>query len=37
MAEPGKNAEREAQPEGKGKCIVCGKDAQHKVYFARAY
>jgi len=25
------------QPEGKGKCIVCGKDATHKVYFARAY
>ncbi len=25
------------QPEGSGKCIVCGKDAQQKVYFARAY
>jgi prolyl-tRNA synthetase len=23
--------------EGPGKCIVCGKDAQHKVYFAKAY
>jgi prolyl-tRNA synthetase len=22
---------------GPGKCIVCGKDAEHKVYFARAY
>jgi prolyl-tRNA synthetase len=25
------------QKEGHGKCIVCGKDATHKVYFARAY
>jgi prolyl-tRNA synthetase len=25
------------QEEGPGKCIVCGKDAKHKVYFARAY
>jgi prolyl-tRNA synthetase len=25
------------QVEGKGKCIVCGKDAKHKVYFAKAY
>jgi len=25
------------QPEGKGTCIVCGKPAQRKVYFARAY
>ena len=25
------------QEEGPGKCIVCGKDASHKVYFARAY
>jgi len=25
------------QEEGKGKCIVCGKDAKRKVYFARAY
>ena len=25
------------QEEGKGKCIVCGKDAKHKVYFARSY
>ena len=25
------------QKEGSGKCIVCGKDAKHKVYFARAY
>ena len=25
------------QEEGSGKCIVCGKDAKHKVYFARAY
>ena len=23
--------------EGPGKCIVCGQDAQHKVYFAKAY
>jgi prolyl-tRNA synthetase len=23
--------------EGPGKCIICGEDAQHKVYFARAY
>ena len=25
------------QPGGHGKCIVCGKDADTKVYFARAY
>ncbi len=25
------------QPGGSGKCIVCGKDANKKVYFARAY
>jgi prolyl-tRNA synthetase len=25
------------QEEGHGKCIVCGKDAKRKVYFARAY
>ena len=25
------------QPAGSGKCIVCGKPAQEKVYFARAY
>jgi prolyl-tRNA synthetase len=25
------------QEEGHGKCIVCGKDAKHKVYFAKAY
>ncbi len=25
------------QPGGKGKCIVCGKAADKKVYFARAY
>ncbi len=25
------------QEEGKGKCIVCGKDARRKVYFAKAY
>ena len=25
------------QPEGHGKCIVCGKEAHHKVYFAKAY
>jgi prolyl-tRNA synthetase len=25
------------QPGGKGKCIVCGKDAHEKVHFARAY
>ena len=25
------------QPDGKGKCIVCGKEASRKVYFARAY
>jgi prolyl-tRNA synthetase len=25
------------QEESKGKCIVCGKDARHRVYFARAY
>ena len=25
------------QEESPGKCIVCGKDAKHKVYFARAY
>lgn len=25
------------QEEGNGKCIVCGKDAKHKVYFAKAY
>jgi prolyl-tRNA synthetase len=25
------------QEEGSGKCIVCGEDAKHKVYFAKAY
>jgi len=25
------------QPGGKGKCIVCGKESDKKVYFARAY
>jgi prolyl-tRNA synthetase len=25
------------QPSGKGKCVVCGKDAETKVYFAKAY
>jgi prolyl-tRNA synthetase len=25
------------QPGGKGECIVCGKEAHQKVYFARAY
>jgi prolyl-tRNA synthetase len=25
------------QPEGTGKCIVCGEKAEKKVYFARAY
>lgn len=25
------------QPEGQGKCIVCGRPAKSKVYFARAY
>jgi prolyl-tRNA synthetase len=25
------------QSEGKGKCIVCGKEAEGKVFFARAY
>jgi prolyl-tRNA synthetase len=25
------------QPGGKGRCIVCGKEAAEKVYFARAY
>lgn len=25
------------QPGGHGKCIVCGKDASEKVYFAKAY
>ncbi len=25
------------QEPGKGKCIVCGQDATHKVYFAKAY
>jgi prolyl-tRNA synthetase len=25
------------QPEGHGKCIVCGEDAKRKVYFGRAY
>jgi len=25
------------QAEGSGKCIVCGKEAHHKVYFAKAY
>ncbi len=25
------------QPGGSGKCIVCGKDASEKVYFAKAY
>jgi prolyl-tRNA synthetase len=26
-----------AQPEGEGNCIVCGKQADKKTYFARAY
>ncbi|MGE5072715.1 MAG: proline--tRNA ligase anticodon binding domain-containing protein, partial [Anaerolineae bacterium] len=25
------------QPSGHGKCVVCGQDAEQKVYFARAY
>lgn len=25
------------QPEGSGKCVVCGKPASEKVYFAKAY
>jgi prolyl-tRNA synthetase len=25
------------QPGGSGKCVVCGKKADHKVYFSRAY
>jgi prolyl-tRNA synthetase len=25
------------QPEGEGKCVVCGKPSKRKVYFARAY
>jgi prolyl-tRNA synthetase len=25
------------QPDGSGKCIVCGNKAEKKVYFARAY
>jgi len=25
------------QPDGKGKCIVCGQDAKEKVYFSKAY
>jgi prolyl-tRNA synthetase len=25
------------QEESRGKCIVCGKEAKHKVYFAKAY
>jgi prolyl-tRNA synthetase len=25
------------QPEGNGTCIICGKSAKKKVYFARAY
>ncbi len=25
------------QPEGSGKCVVCGEPARRKVYFARAY
>ncbi len=25
------------QPGGSGKCVVCGRDASEKVYFARAY
>ena len=27
----------EGQPDGKGQCIVCGKEADKKVYFGRAY
>jgi prolyl-tRNA synthetase len=27
----------EGQPEGEGKCIVCGETAKRKVYFAKAY
>jgi prolyl-tRNA synthetase len=26
-----------AQPQGSGKCVVCGKPAKRKVYFARSY
>jgi prolyl-tRNA synthetase len=25
------------QPEGEGKCVVCGQKAEKKVYFAKAY
>jgi prolyl-tRNA synthetase len=25
------------QPEGKGRCILCGKEAKEKAYFAKAY
>ena len=25
------------QPDGEGKCIVCGKPARRKVYFAKTY
>jgi prolyl-tRNA synthetase len=25
------------QPEGQGKCIVCGQPADEKAYFAKAY
>ncbi|MBT7075513.1 MAG: proline--tRNA ligase, partial [Anaerolineae bacterium] len=25
------------QPEGEGKCVVCGEKAEKKVYFAKAY
>ena len=27
----------EGQPGGKGRCIVCGNEADKKVYFGRAY
>ncbi|MGE5465255.1 MAG: proline--tRNA ligase, partial [Syntrophothermus sp.] len=27
----------EGQPGGKGTCIVCGREAEQKVYFGRAY
>ncbi|MFM8370262.1 MAG: proline--tRNA ligase, partial [Chloroflexota bacterium] len=25
------------QPDGEGKCVVCGKPSKRKVYFAKAY
>jgi prolyl-tRNA synthetase len=27
----------EGQPGGEGECIVCGKPAKRKVYFAKSY